>query len=83
MTGMGILSSMIFFIWTNFGVWIEWNMYAHTWQGLMQCYLMALPFFKMNLLGNLVIIPVVSITLVLVLKYSKVLIGKKYLRIKN
>ena len=77
MTGMGILSSMIFFIWTNFGVWMEWNMYAHTLSGLIKCYIMGIPFFKMNLLGNLVIISVVSFSLVLCLKLSKILLANK------
>ena len=83
MTGMGIVASLFFFIWTNFGVWIGWDMYPHTLQGLIQCYIMAIPFLKMNLGGNLIIIPVVSMTLVLALKYNKVLLGKKYLKIKN
>lgn len=64
MTGLGVLASVIFFIWTNFGVWAMWNMYPHTWQGLIQCYIMALPFLKMNLIGNLIIVPTVSLTFV-------------------
>lgn len=84
MTGMGILSSIIFFIWTNFGVWIGWNMYPHTIGGLIQCYIMAIPFLKMNLGGNLVIIPVVSFSLILILKYAKSFVeNKKILKIKN
>ena len=53
MTGLGIVSSLFFYLYTNFGWWLLSNMYAHTWQGLIQCYLMGLPFFKTNLLGNL------------------------------
>lgn len=84
MTAMGIISSVIFFIWTNFGVWIGWNMYSHDLQGLIQCYVMAIPFFRMNLMGNLVIISVISTILVLALKYSKVfLANKKIIKIKN
>lgn len=84
MTGMGILSSVVFFIWTNFGVWMGWDMYPHTISGLVQCYVMAIPFLKMNLGGNLVIIPVVTFSLVLVLKYTKSFVeNKKILKIKN
>ncbi len=71
MTWLGIGASLIFFIWTNFGVWAMWNMYPHTWSGLIQCYVMALPFLKMNLLGNLIIIPVVSFTYVAISKLIK------------
>ena len=84
MTGMGIVSAAVFFIWTNFGVWIGWNMYPHTIEGLIQCYIMAIPFFKMNLGGNLVIIPVVTFSIVLILKYVKLFAeNKKILKIKN
>ncbi|MFW9881713.1 MAG: DUF6580 family putative transport protein, partial [Candidatus Thorarchaeota archaeon] len=84
MTGMGVVASLFFFIWTNFGVWIGWNMYPHTLEGLIQCYIMAIPFFKMNLMGNLVIISVVSTTLVIAYKLSKILLAnKKIVKIKN
>ena len=71
MTGLGILASVFFYIWTNFGVWISWNMYPHTLEGLIQCYVLAIPFFRNNLVGNLIIIPSVIFTLVLALKYAK------------
>ncbi|MBU1178423.1 hypothetical protein KJ903_04390 [Patescibacteria group bacterium] len=66
LTGMGLVASTFFFIWTNFGTWLVWNMYPHTWLGLVQCYVAAIPFFKANLLGNLVIIPAVSFSLIFV-----------------
>lgn len=71
MTGMGIISSLFFFLWTNFGVWISFNMYPRTLVGLIQCYTMAIPFLKMNLAGNLVIIPVVSFLLIGILRVLK------------
>lgn len=46
-------ASTFFYLVTNFGVWLQGNMYAHTWQGLVQCYYMALPFFRNTLLGDL------------------------------
>ena len=46
-----ISSSILFFIITNFGVWISGTMYTFDLQGLINCYVMALPFFKGTLLG--------------------------------
>ena len=46
-----IFSSLLFFIITNFGVWISGSMYTLDFQGLISCYIMALPFFKGTLLG--------------------------------
>ncbi|MCX6759121.1 MAG: hypothetical protein NT012_00910 [Candidatus Nealsonbacteria bacterium] len=50
--GSSILSALIFFILTNFAVWAFTPWYAKTFSGIIQCYLMALPFFKNTLLGN-------------------------------
>jgi len=72
MTIMGVAASLFFFIWTNFGVWLLWpQMYSHTWLGLWQCYAMGLPFLKMSLLGNLVIIPVVVFPAIFVFRWGK------------
>ena len=46
-----IFSSLLFFTITNFGVWISGSMYTLDFQGLISCYIMALPFFKGTLLG--------------------------------
>ncbi|OGZ18943.1 MAG: hypothetical protein A2175_02275 [Candidatus Nealsonbacteria bacterium RBG_13_42_11] len=48
-----VLSALIFFLLTNFAVWAFTPWYAKTFSGIIQCYLMALPFFKNTLLGNL------------------------------
>jgi len=45
--------SLLFFIITNGAVWAFGAMYAHTFSGLMQSYLMGLPFFKNTLFGDL------------------------------
>ena len=47
-----LLGSLSFFILTNFGVWAL-GYYGHTASGLAQCYIMAIPFFKGTLLGDL------------------------------
>jgi len=52
--GGSVLScSVLFFLITNFAVWDFTPWYAKTISGLIQCYLMALPFFKNTLLGDL------------------------------
>ena len=51
--GGTLVSSILFFIVTNFAVWAFGHYYASTATGLTQCYLNALPFFRNSLLGNL------------------------------
>ena len=41
----GTVSSVLFFIITNFGAWLK-PLYPHTWQGLTECYIAAIPFFR-------------------------------------
>jgi len=50
--GGSILSALIFFFLTNFAVWAFAPWYAKTFSGIIQCYLMVLPFFRNTLLGN-------------------------------
>ena len=47
-----VSASVFFFIVTNFAVWAAGGMYAHTWTGLIQCYNMALPFFRNTVLSD-------------------------------
>jgi len=51
--GSAILGAVLFFIITNFAVWAFTPWYAKTFVGLIQCYFIALFFFKNTLLGNL------------------------------
>jgi hypothetical protein len=48
------LASMLFFIITNFGVWIGGGMYPLNYEGLFACYIAAIPFFQNTLAGDLV-----------------------------
>jgi hypothetical protein len=50
--GGSVLSALMFFFLTNFAVWAFTPWYAKTFSGIIQCYLMALPFLKNTLLGN-------------------------------
>ncbi len=55
--GTAILSAVLFFLVTNFAVWVFTPWYPKTFTGLIQCYIMAVPFFKNTLLGNLFYVP--------------------------
>jgi hypothetical protein len=53
-TGLVALAGgFLFYVVTNFAVWITPNgLYPHTLDGLIQCYVMALPFFRNDIAGN-------------------------------
>jgi hypothetical protein len=46
-----ISSSLLFFVITNFGVWLSGSIYSLDFQGLINCYVMAIPFYKGTILG--------------------------------
>ncbi|MFM7846743.1 MAG: DUF6580 family putative transport protein [Planctomycetota bacterium] len=52
--GASLLSSLFFFVVTNFAVWLGSSTYAASWQGLAHCYTRAIPFFRYTLTGDLV-----------------------------
>ena len=49
--GSVLLGGLSFFVITNFGVWLLG--YPKTWTGLVECYTLALPFFRNSILGDL------------------------------
>jgi hypothetical protein len=52
--GVTFLSSVIFYLLTNFAVWFSPQfMYPKTISGLYECYIFGLPFFRNSLLGDL------------------------------
>jgi len=51
--GGGITGSILFFIITNFGVWMAGTMYPPTWEGLTAAYIAAVPFLHNMILGTL------------------------------
>lgn len=52
--GVSLIGSIIFFLTTNFAVWaVPHSMYSHNLQGLLQSYIMGLPFFRNTILGDL------------------------------
>jgi hypothetical protein len=53
----GIISTIFFYLWTNFGVVVVSNLYPKTLEGVIQSYVMGLPFLVPQILGNLIIVP--------------------------
>lgn len=47
-------ASGIFFIVSNFGTWVASGMYSHDPAGLVQCYVMALPFLRATLMSDVI-----------------------------
>jgi hypothetical protein len=47
-------ASVIFFLVSNFGVWLMFNMYPKTLNGLIACYVAGIPFFHNTVMGDLV-----------------------------
>ena len=52
-----LTSSILFFIVTNFGVWLQ-GWYSYTLEGLLKCYIVALPFFRTSLLADFIYVAV-------------------------
>ena len=57
--GAGLLSSILFFVLTNFGVWAfsDGTVYPHTASGLAACYVRAIPFFRNSLISMVLFLP--------------------------
>jgi hypothetical protein len=49
-----ITSTVIFFIVSNFAVWLGSNFYCQTFDGLITCYVAGIPFLKGTFLGDVV-----------------------------
>ena len=53
-----VISSVSFFIITNFGTWLSTSYYEKTALGLIACYTAAIPFFHQTLLSDLLFVAV-------------------------
>ncbi|MGZ4821245.1 MAG: DUF6580 family putative transport protein [Terriglobales bacterium] len=51
--GAALAMSIGFFVISNFGVWLVWNMYPPTLDGLAACYAAAVPFFRKQVVSDL------------------------------
>ena len=54
----GISGSLIFFIITNFSVWLGGKLYPLNIDGLIQCYIMAIPFFHNTLISTFIFLAI-------------------------
>ncbi len=66
---LSMSSAILFFIVTNFGTWLISGLYPMTLDGLKECFILAVPFFRATLISTLV--------------YSAVLFGTYELAAKN
>lgn len=48
-----ILAPLVFFVISNFGVWCQGALYPMSAAGLLQCFVMGLPFLKISMLSTL------------------------------
>ncbi len=68
-----VFSAFLFFVVTNFGVWLAW--YPHSLEGFAACFIKAIPFFRNTLAGNLVFSAVLFGSYELAKRF---ITGKKY-----
>lgn len=52
--GTTLLGSIVFFLVTNFAIWARGTRFPHTLDGLTDCYVIAIPFFRNSLAGDVV-----------------------------
>ena len=50
---LSFIGAITFFVISNFGVWISGTLYEISVQGLLNCYIMAIPFFTNTLLSTI------------------------------
>lgn len=55
--GASLTSAISFFLVSNFATWLFQDMYAKTFAGLVQCYTMAIPFFRGTFASDLIYTP--------------------------
>ena len=51
---LSFIGAITFFVISNFGVWISGTLYEISVQGLLNCYIMAIPFFTNTLLSTII-----------------------------
>ena len=64
----GLVSSVCFFIITNFGTWLTLDMYEKNFSGLLQSYVLAIPFFHNTLISTFLYLIVLKLIFDLAIK---------------
>jgi hypothetical protein len=67
--GTTIVSSLLFFLITNFGVWQAGIFYTKNFTGLIECFVAAIPFYRNSVLGDLFYVTVMFGVYEMALKY--------------
>jgi len=49
----GLAGSILFYLISNFGVWLLGDLYTKNFEGLISCYILAIPFLKNTLLSTI------------------------------
>lgn len=49
-----VMASCIFWLWTNFGVWLSYTLYPKNLDGFISCYVAALPFLRNSIIGDVI-----------------------------
>ncbi|MCB0501395.1 MAG: hypothetical protein KDD32_01835 [Bacteroidetes bacterium] len=52
--GGALSGSVLFYIISNFGVWLMGTMYSKTFAGLVECYVAGIPFYRGTLMGDVI-----------------------------
>lgn len=56
---VSFIGSVTFFVVSNLGVWFEGQLYPQTFAGLVNCFEMAVPFFKNEMISTMILAPVI------------------------
>jgi hypothetical protein len=73
-----LLGALVFFIVTNFGVWAS-GMYGYTLSGLINCFILAIPFFGYSLVSTLIYATIIET--LLRFSFLKKLLSKKLVKL--
>lgn len=57
----GLLGSISFFLITNFGAWINLQIYEKSFAGLLQAYVLAIPFFQNTLISTILYLFIIKL----------------------
>ena len=60
---LSVSSSVWFFLTTNFAVWLAWDYYPKTLEGLITCFTLALPFFTNTLLSTVIFTGILTLAI--------------------
>ena len=71
----GITASIWFFLVTNFSVWLMWDYYPKNIEGLISCYILAIPFFQNTILSTLFFTWLVYLTRNLIGNYNEKIVA--------